>query len=721
MSQEAVPVPEVGSLKRELDETVQKETPVASSEQDSKRIKLETEADSVIDTTKRQVSNGITEKDVGITEFVCKNVTRINGVLKERYSDFLVNEIDMDGNVVHLLDEGIPDKRDRRRERREKERQEQSDAGADADADANGEAGTAAVAPAVPEKSVEKKFELSDEQKAELISVFGEDDTEKIIGLLTNGSNIETVKKFDDKEERTKIHKIIREFFQNKLETITTADNAFKIALSTNSNTRRKRDRMNGSKLEHDLGPQKDFLHFVIYKENKETMEIAGILAKLLKIPIKWLKYAGTKDRRGITVQKASVEKLSVERLNSINRILKGARIGGFEYNDDPLKLGDLKGNEFIITIKDAQTNEAAKTIEESIKPILKSLSEDGFINYFGMQRFGTFSISTHQIGREILKSNWKEAVELILADQEVVFPKSIEARKIWKNTKNPTEALRKMPRKCSAEFSILSRLEKAPKEPNGEYSSNSYFTAIMGIPRNLRIMYGHSYQSYVWNVAASERIKLFGLKVVAGDLVLAKEDEDKEVGKVKKTVSSTDPDEFDPENDESIQEDVKKDQYIRARVVTEEEIKENKYTIYDVVLPTPGFDVQYPENEQLRKVYSDIMAKDGLDPFNMARKVREFSLAGTYRHVIAKVEHLEYHIRHYVDSTEQLVRTDLELLRLKQQAIRDSTPEMIFDQILPESEVESSDKKTAIIIKMQLGVSTYATMCLRELLSNQL
>ncbi|GMF72857.1 unnamed protein product [[Candida] boidinii] len=186
MSQETDPVAAIGSLKRELDETIQKETTLASSEQDSKRIKLETEGDYIIDTTKRQVSNGITEKDVGITEFVCKNVTRINGVLKERYSDFLVNEIDMDGNVVHLLDEGIPDKRDRRRERREKERQEQSDAGADADADANGEAGTAAVAPAVPEKSVEKKFELSDEQKAELISVFGEDDTEKIIGLLTN-------------------------------------------------------------------------------------------------------------------------------------------------------------------------------------------------------------------------------------------------------------------------------------------------------------------------------------------------------------------------------------------------------------------------------------------------------------------------------------------------------------------------------------------------------
>ena len=36
------------------------------------------------------------------------------------------------------------------------------------------------------------------------------------------------------------------------------------------------------------------------------------------------------------------------------------------------------------------------------VSEAVKSLSENGFVNYFGMQRFGTSTIKTHQIGRYI-------------------------------------------------------------------------------------------------------------------------------------------------------------------------------------------------------------------------------------------------------------------------------------------------------------------------------
>ncbi|KAK9709859.1 multisubstrate pseudouridine synthase 7, partial [Basidiobolus ranarum] len=48
------------------------------------------------------------EKSVGITEFISESTTGFSGILKHRYSDFMVNEIDLCGNVVHLTDFSLP-------------------------------------------------------------------------------------------------------------------------------------------------------------------------------------------------------------------------------------------------------------------------------------------------------------------------------------------------------------------------------------------------------------------------------------------------------------------------------------------------------------------------------------------------------------------------------------------------------------------------------------
>lgn len=49
------------------------------------------------------------EKDVKITEYVGKTVGFI-GVIKARFSDFQVNEIDLDGNVAKLTNLSLPTK-----------------------------------------------------------------------------------------------------------------------------------------------------------------------------------------------------------------------------------------------------------------------------------------------------------------------------------------------------------------------------------------------------------------------------------------------------------------------------------------------------------------------------------------------------------------------------------------------------------------------------------
>ena len=76
------------------------------------------------------------------------------------------------------------------------------------------------------------------------------------------------------------------------------------------------------------------------------------------------------------------------------------------------------------------------------------------------MQRFGSFSVSTHEYGRLVLSQKWEEFVELLLSEQESVAPASIDARKIWKETRNAEQALQALPHYFVAETAILKTLK---------------------------------------------------------------------------------------------------------------------------------------------------------------------------------------------------------------------------------------------------------------------
>jgi len=143
-----------------------------------------------------------------------------------------------------------------------------------------------------------------------------------------------------------------------------------------------------------------------------------------------------------------------------------------------------------------------------------------------------------------------------------------------------------------------------------------------MQIQRNLRLMYVQAYQSFVWNVCAGRRWERFGGNVVAGDLVLVSEHKDKEID----VVAQEDVDEageviVKPAADDAAVE--ASDAFERARALTKEEVDGGKYSIFDVVLPQPEFDVEYPKNE-IGEYYKEFIASErggGLDPHDMRRK----------------------------------------------------------------------------------------------------
>lgn len=643
---------------------------VGPSENAAKKLKIE----------QRTQVDGIHEADVGITLFLSPELLGFRGQIKQRYTDFLVNEIDQEGKVIHLTDKGFKMPKKPQRSKEEVNAEKESEA------------------------ARRQEFNVDPELRNQLVEIFGEEDVLKIESVYRTANKMETAKNFEDKSVRTKIHQLLREAFKNELESVTTDTNTFKIARSNRNSRTNKQEKINQTRDANGVenwgyGPSKDFIHFTLNKENKDTMEAVNVITKLLRVPSRVIRYAGTKDRRAVTCQRVSISKIGLDRLNALNRTLKGMIIGNYNFSDASLNLGDLKGNEFVVVIRDVTTGNSEVSLEEIVSNGCKSLSENGFINYFGMQRFGTFSISTHTIGRELLLSNWKKAAELILSDQDNVLPKSKEARKIWAETKDAALALKQMPRQCLAENALLYSLSNQRKEEDGTYSENAYYTAIMKIPRNLRTMYVHAYQSYVWNSIASKRIELHGLKLVVGDLVI-------DTSEKSPLISGIDDEDFD--------EDVREAQFIRAKAVTQEDIDSGKYTMEDVVLPSPGFDVLYPSNEELKQLYVDILKADNMDPFNMRRKVRDFSLAGSYRTVIQKPKSLEYRIIHYDDPSQQLVNTDLDILnntRAKESGQKYMKAKL--DRYMP----DKGGEKTAVVLKFQLGTSAYATMALRELM----
>ena len=136
-----------------------------------------------------------------------------------------------------------------------------------------------------------------------------------------------------------------------------------------------------------------EYCHFLLHKENKDTMQAINLLAKCTRVKPDRFSYAGTKDGRAVTVQRVSAFRIDVKNLLGLNNVLKNICLGNFEYKKRPLKLGDLMGNSFVIILRNLIAT------KEQVNEAMTSMKDHGFINYFGLQRFGTSESATHHIG----------------------------------------------------------------------------------------------------------------------------------------------------------------------------------------------------------------------------------------------------------------------------------------------------------------------------------
>ncbi|KGO78074.1 Pseudouridine synthase, TruD [Penicillium italicum] len=682
-------------------------------------------------------AQALKEGEVGITEFVSNDTEGFSGILKKRYTDFMVNEIMTTGEVVHLRSFDKPDMS-------ASTTREPTPAPAPAPKAPEAETQATEQTQSTPAKEAETpaEFKVSEEDHTLLEEYFGAQNAAEIVALhkvamaKPKGRPSEfgsVTVAVSDRDLRTKIHQAIRRIFNSQLESSTDADGKMAIAAANNrfnrgATTGRDNGRFQGHRTNwEELGGP--YLHFTIYKENKDTMEVVNFITRLLGMKPKALQFAGTKDRRGVTVQRACAVRVLANRFTYVNSELRNAYIGDFEYRKQGLELGDLQGNEFVITLRDVEIpgvslsdpQAAIAKASEVVGTSLKNLYQRGYFNYYGLQRFGTFATRTDIVGVKMLQGDYKGACDAILQFAPESLQAAMEGKmstanigtddkdramaiNIFQTGGSVADALRKIPRKFSAENNLIRHLGRNRKD---------YMGALQSIPRNLRLMYVHAYQSLVWNFAASERWRLYGDRVVAGDLVIIQEHRDKESASEVEAPETVDADGeiiVVPQGENSAV--AADDMFMRARALTAEEAASGKYTIFDLVLPQPGYDIIYPENE-MKEFYRRFMESEqggGLDPSNMRRKWKDISLSGGYRKIFSRMigDKYSFDVKLYSRDDEQFVKTELQKLESEDENAGATTSTTTTD--------ETPADKLAVILKFQLGSSQYATMALREL-----
>ncbi|XP_047515423.1 pseudouridylate synthase 7 homolog [Pieris napi] len=577
----------------------------------------------------------LTEKDIGVTEYISKH-EGFNGIIKSRFSDFQVSEINEKGEIAKLTDTSVPE-------------------------------------PPDDGQVVEDEDLLLNKYNLEILPM---ETWDKINDLtLSNGPVFETVKvdvTGKSKEERTKIHDAVKKAFGDSIVGSTVTDDDKKYC---SFEKYRK-----GVRIDNRvkwLWPG-EYVQFIVYKENCDTMEAASRIIKSLRLNSSAktgvIGYAGTKDRRAKTSQWFSLRKVDPRKVAAACRSLQDITVGNFTFSDVHLRLGMLKGNRFRICLRNVTAS------DEVIDKCCSLLRENGFINYYGLQRFGSrISVPTWQIGLHLLKNNLEAAVNCILKPR----PGPLEEALVQYETWGAKAAASKLPYRLDhavAEGRLIAELAHHPKD---------FAKALDKVPRNTRLLYVHSYQSLIWNKVVSRRLQTLGPTPQVGDLV--SEDSVEE-----------EPLELEDEatEEESEEKQIKQDapkKLSKVKILTQEDKDSGKYSIFDIVLPLPGHSVVYSPN--MKDYYEELLKADGLD-LEMKNSNKSYSVCGGYRNAVVRAKEVSWRSLRYSEPLADLLLSDLDLLKGR-----------------PEPANVDDGKYKALLVDMTLPTSCYATMALRELL----
>ncbi|XP_057372369.2 pseudouridylate synthase 7 homolog, partial [Daphnia carinata] len=479
------------------------------------------------------------------------------------------------------------------------------------------------------------------------------------------------------KAEKKKMQKILKMKYDDVVNTTVSVDgkNILKIFKKRKNNRQGRQQRKVST-----------YTQFVMYKENHTTMEALNTIAQKLKMESGCFTTAGTKDKKAITSQLVTVKNVEPHLLFKSMKDNASISVGNFSCTENPLRSGSLRGNRFTIALRNVIGDEC------KISANLNSLKEMGFVNYYEPQRFGTRHIPTHIIGKQLLLGKWKEAINLILDPGDLngnlrYVSDVTRALVEYKSSNDAQKAFAKITQNFQTiEAKLLLNLTKCGED----------VAALNTISRNIRVTYMRAYQCFIWNTIASKRLATFGLHPIIGDLVYATnnnkntDQENQNLELEKNPLIEMVGDRDDCETNE---------QGNHRKVMFIDENNIHKYTVYDVVLPLPGYHTVYPAN-QIAFWYQELLQADGLTDADFSRSFMMFNLSGMYRYMVSKPFDLKWKFLHYDDPNATLIPSDRDRLKNKKQlhpAIQGS-------------------KYRGLVFEFSLSAFAFASMVIREI-----
>jgi tRNA pseudouridine13 synthase len=343
---------------------------------------------------------------------------------------------------------------------------------------------------------------------------------------------------------------------------------------------------------------------FNLIKVNRDTFNALNKLCKALKIS-KWqLSYSGLKDKCSISAQKVSIKGDYVSELNNLN--IKDIFIRSIKPSKKPVLLGSNRGNNFVITIRKIKDQ---NNLEQKLSNLLKRLTNQGFPNYFGLQRFGTYRPNSHLIGRYLLEANYEQAFKEFVSTIYSTESKNLskiryKLGKSLNDVRKLKERYKSFPKSLTYECQLIEYLIR---------HSNDYQGAFNQLNEEIINLIINAFQSYIFNKLISLRVEkgISLFKPAKGDTISILDDINGHITNATYLYGN------------------QYDKYL------EESIDLNRASI---VVPLIGYDTDLNNFPLMKKLFRRVMKEENLNPeiFN-SKLLSKFNLKGSFRAMITK------------------------------------------------------------------------------------